>query len=84
MNALVQTTVVPFPGHDTVGMSWQVLSIANSAQMLGRALNNLHESGEDLFGMSEAEKKLADDAVELSDILERLAGDLNDLRSRYL
>lgn len=84
MNAMGQTTVVPFPGHDTASMSWQVLSVANSAQMLGRALENLHEAGEELFGMSDAEAKLAEDAADLSEILERLAGDLNDLRSRYL
>ena len=84
MNALGQTTVVPFPGHDTASMNWQVLSVANSAQMLGRALDNLHEAGEELFGMSDMEKKLADDAAELSGILERLAGDLNVLRSQYL
>jgi len=84
MNAIVQAAVVPFPGHDTTSMSWQVLSIANSAQMLGRALANLHDAGEKLFGMSDAESKLAEDAAELSEILEKLSGDLNDLRSQYL
>ena len=84
MDAIPSPNVVGFPALGETSMSWQVLSVANSARQLGECFAWVGQQAAVLQDASAAETKLADEAADLSQILERLAGDLNQLRSRYL
>lgn len=82
--AAPEGNVVAFTGGSGESAIWNALSIGNAARAMDGVLASIRPAARALDDAAAAEMRLAADAAALSEILAKLAHDVEALRRRYL